>query len=674
MPDEKCSIEKGLSVEREGNPGGSCPKITFSRELEMEKVITKPTILARLDAPSHSDNHIKWSKSSVMMSKKSDLEGEEYDDFYDDDSFRENGSSASDGGQRSQVNTSYRPSRRNLESTDALRYQSVRSSIQGIKSPKDKEQSIGSLHSRSTGTLGRNKFPHSRELTTFMNSLLIWLAFAMKKGANVSLSKSLVQSIGPISLQVILIVMNMVTIHVADMAATIFLADKLTSKGYSMASCGFMHKKPLSRFAFSNQLSLNSPCRMLLSRMSLIWIILEGMMILSPFGASGVSVESVREIANMVPCILLDSSQVRDRLYPSIETSLGVAEFIFGDALGCMRSQSLCTDQGSQFAFGPQLVGAIKDGDTIVGPGYTAFINTHCDCYNVSDAAVVEAGLLTPEDQRTLLNGIIERDFPFAMVGRVMNQTTRGELNLTTIYGKLSTCGGYSSEFMSVCTTTISQFQNSQIMATFLTDGTTASIALVHSDLISIDKVQTANISSIAQAIKAVSTQGQLYNIPSTTPGMMSTLMYWSSSNLISIDPALFNTGVETHIAILLRAAFQRTFRQRGSSCPRKINAPNSSFVFFQTWASYSVLICGITQLLFTVTALGYSLTWLTMKRPITPAMRGTANAQEHVLWQNLDVVVKIGESVDTIGEVVGKIRMDSVKMVRDLINGREYC
>ncbi|KAI8854156.1 hypothetical protein BC829DRAFT_218902 [Chytridium lagenaria] len=506
---------------------------------------------------------------------------EEYDDFDDDDNndddddgFEEDGSNSDNSrGQMSQVNVkseeekkdqtmfveSYRPTRRNSEITDALlRHHSMRSSIQGSKGRREREQSIGSL--RSMGTLGKGKFPHSRELSettgtkikqlliiilsTGMNGFLIWLAFAMKEGANVSFSRGLVQSIGPVLIQVILIVMNMVTIHAVDLAAMIFIAEKLTSKGYSMAACGFMHKTPLSRFSFSNQLSLNSPCRTFLSRMSLIWIILEGMMILSPFGASGITVKTVREIANMVPCILMDSSQVRDRLYPTVETSLGVAEFIFGNALGCMKSQNPCTDAGSQFAFGPQLVGAIKDGDTIVGPGYTAFLNTHCECYNISDTAVVEAGLLTREDQKTLLSGAAERDYPFAMVGRIMNETAGGELKMTTTYGKFSNCGGFFAEFMSVCTTTISQFRNSQVMAAFLTDGTTASIALVNSEPVSIDEVQTANISSVSKAIKAMSMQGQLYDIPSTTPGMMSTLMYWTSSNLISIDPSLFDTGL----------------------------------------------------------------------------------------------------------------------------------
>ncbi|KAJ3210299.1 hypothetical protein HDU67_005418 [Dinochytrium kinnereticum] len=534
-------------------------------------------------------------------------------------------------------------------------------------------------------------------ITILTNMILIWLALIMRKGVTIVIPRTLLQSIGPVLFQLVLIVVNMVTVSALDEAAMILLASKLTTTGYSMAACGFMHKKPILRLSFSNQLSLNSPCRKVLSRAALIWVVLEGVKILSPFGASGISVKTVRETANMVPCILFDSTKIRDQQYPTIESSLGVAEFIFGNALGCLRSQRVCTEEGSLFTLGPQLVGAIKDGDTIMGPGYTAYISSVCECHNISDSTTVEGGLITVQDQRALMTATNEKDVPFSLLTNTMSLMNNGsQLVMRTVHGNVPNCGGFHVEMMPICTTTISKFRNTEVLATFLTDGTTASIALVNSEMTRFEDVQTAQISSIARALSGMMEQGHVYSTPSITPGMMNTLMYWTSSNLISIDPSLYDVGIETHIAILLRAAIQRFFKTKGASCPRRVDSMGSAFVSFETWSSYCILVSAVIQLMFSLFALGLGSTWLFTTTPITPALRalsdpsyfltllsdspftsnlvGTANAQEHVLWQNLDVVIKIGESVDTIGEPVGRIRMGTKKMVRDLKNAREYC
>ncbi|KAJ3218779.1 hypothetical protein HDU67_004027 [Dinochytrium kinnereticum] len=616
-------------------------------------------------------------------------DGEKYDERPDDDISQEGGF------RRERSPSYYKPTRRPSISGGSYS-RKTKNSLRPIPSK-------GSVHhSRSTMTLGKGKFPHSRELSETlgskvrhliimfaaiaMNMLLIWIALAMKAGTTVAIPRSLIQSIGPVLFQLILIVVNVVTVHALDEAAMIFMASKLTSGGYSMAACGFMHKKPILRLSFSNQLSLNSPCRKSLSRAALVWALLEGVMILSPFGASGISVKTMRSVANTVPCILFDSTKLRDRRYPTIETSLGVAEFIFGNALGCLRSQRTCTDEGSHFTFGPQLVGAIKDGDTIMGPGYSAYLSTACECHNVTDSHVVAEGFITAQDQRALMVAIDEKDIPFSLLSRAMNLTNNDtDLTIRTVHGNVPNCGGFYSEMMPICTTAITKLRNSQVLATFLTDGTTASIALVNSEFIQLEEVQTAQMSSIATALSGMMEQGQVYSTPSITPGMMNTLMYWTSSNLISVDPSLYDAGIETHVAILLRAAIQRFFQTRGSSCPRRVDSVDTAFVSFEAWSSYSVLIGAVVQLIFSLFALGLGCTWLLLKNPITPGLRalsdpsyfltllsdstfttnlvGTANAQEHVLWQNLDVVVKIGESVDTTGEPVGRIRMDTVKM-----------
>jgi hypothetical protein len=48
-------------------------------------------------------------------------------------------------------------------------------------------------------------------------------------------------------------------------------------------------------------------------------------------------------------------------------------------------------------------------------------------------------------------------------------------------------------------------------------------------------------------------------------------------------------------------------------------------------------------------------------------------NAQTHMIWQALDVIVRIGESIQTVSEEVGHVAMDKPKLVRNLVNGKKY-
>ena len=54
--------------------------------------------------------------------------------------------------------------------------------------------------------------------------------------------------------------------------------------------------------------------------------------------------------------------------------------------------------------------------------------------------------------------------------------------------------------------------------------------------------------------------------------------------------------------------------------------------------------------------------------------LKGLCNAPTHAIWQSLDVIVRIGESIMTQDEAVGHITMDKPKVVRPLINARRYA
>jgi hypothetical protein len=146
---------------------------------------------------------------------------------------------------------------------------------------------------------GMSKYPNAREicettatkmqgflailLVVFINSILVYFGNAMKVGVRVSISPKTVQYTGGVFVEIMLLLTNSLTIHAFDTAVAILLASRLTHKeGYSMASCGFMHERHFKRLSFTNQLSLNSPCRKTLQRLSFLWILLEAVKITSP--------------------------------------------------------------------------------------------------------------------------------------------------------------------------------------------------------------------------------------------------------------------------------------------------------------------------------------------------------------------------------------------------------
>lgn len=86
---------------------------------------------------------------------------------------------------------------------------------------------------------------------------------------------------------------------------------------------------------------------------------------------------------------------------------------------------------------------------------------------------------------------------------------------------------------------------------------------------------------------------------------------------------------------------------------------------------------------------------WLLSVAPVVPAIRavkesayfttqlpystfgdnlhGLCNASTFATWQSLDIIVQIGESVETTTDRNGYITMDKKKLVRPLVNGRKY-
>lgn len=109
---------------------------------------------------------------------------------------------------------------------------------------------------------------------------------------------------------------------------------------------------------------------------------------------------------------------------------------------------------------------------------------------------------------------------------------------------------------------------------------------------------------------------------------------------------------------------------------------------------SISVFILGFQIIVTMISGLAF-IPWMLSSNPILPAMRfmkekiymialiktckvnfggdQLCNAPSFQIWQSLDLVLKIGESVQTINDEAGHITLDKPKMVKALVNGRRY-
>ncbi|KAJ3215734.1 hypothetical protein HDU67_010372 [Dinochytrium kinnereticum] len=399
--------------------------------------------------------------------------------------------------------------------------------------------------------------------------------------------------------------------------------------------------------------------------------------LLSPFGATSLFGQSVRFLSTPSKCIEFEPVRIRDREWPTFNYTTGVAEFVFGTALGCMRSEGDCGFRGSNLIYGPQLLGTVNDGDTIVGAGFQLNISASCECINIDRDNT--SALFVASDVPAIVNAIKTLNAPFLLHSR-----------------NVDLCGGDSSYLLPVCSTVLTDVTDINVASSFATGGSTASISLVVSEYIGKREVQSSTIPPFANALRTIFVPGMIHELPSTIPGMIPTILYWTSSNLISTDPILLDAGMETTISMLLRSGIQRTFQTKANDCPRRVSDSFRSKVHMQFSGALTMFVSGALQLVAALFSLCCAFLWLFEKAPITPAMKtlekptyfsnllcespfaaniyGTANASRHSVWQNLDVVARIGEALDTSDDTIGIIRMDRPKFVREFINGKMYA
>jgi len=540
-------------------------------------------------------------------------------------------------------------------------------------------------------------------LSVACNAVLIWLISQLQTvdGVYLGLDEGAVHAAFGVSLEILLLIANILGLIAMDAGAAASFGYLLCQKqGTSLAVCGFSQAPALKKVNFAQQLSLNSTVRKILSRLSLFWFTMEAMKLLTPLAATGIHAETPRHDDGTINCIIFrQEGELIDRGWPNIDAASGVSELVFGKSLGLMRSQENVNI--TSFVMAPQLIGAVNDGDTLLGDGFIVEILTSCTCKRANTAAELIADGFDSTLAASFLDAYESMNDEIGVISHFVEN--ENNITVTTALHGYGICGGYKTRELPVCTTEFSNHIHATIQMEYGTDGTPASIASLYANIR--ERKGPANITWLAHALNSMFPTSPTLNgngtdlsityLPPTVPGMINPIMYWTTSDLLAINPSLFEAGIETFFSISLRSGIMRTFDTYGSDCTKNVAIENTSQVHISDYAAIAAYIGLIFQLIMSVGGCLAFVPWVISQSPIGPAVRiiqhseyfttflrnssiasnleGLCNAPKHSIWQALDVNVRVGEAVGSRDEVVGTLTLDKPKMVRELINGRRY-
>ncbi|KAJ1569151.1 hypothetical protein HK405_009222 [Cladochytrium tenue] len=447
-----------------------------------------------------------------------------------------------------------------------------------------------------------------------LNALLIGVVILLSEGIVVPLDAPLIQHYAGVFVEVVLLYSNILTMKALKHSASCVFGYLLSAqKGFSLVVCGFVQTPPFRKLKFAQTLSLTSPSRKILERLSGLWIAIDLLKLLTPFCAISIYATTFgvyNDVSNCVYFVQDEQIGPVDRKWPTMAVQSGVGEYILGSSLGIMRSES-------------------------------------------SDPAVASEDIVAAGVDSLLVNEVIQHyegaRFATGLIFGISEQQEQS-FTISNILTGVDVCGGTELEtsFPLVCSTKIDNHVVAELQILFSTDGTPASIA--------------------ADTVKL----------------------------LVGTDLSMVEAGLETTYAILFKAAIQRCYSARATQCPR-MNSQQShkSTVMMQHEGVTCAVILLAAQLAVSlVSVLSYGL-WFGSESPIGPAVRATrdyvyfltlfssselacalcelGNAESYAIWQELDVVARIGEGIHSLLNTVGQIVIDKPNLVRALQNGRRY-
>jgi len=459
------------------------------------------------------------------------------------------------------------------------------------------------------------------------NSAMLVLIFKLQSGIVINnlTAEQVYQYLGVI-FEILLQVTIYLTVKAMDQATSVFFGFLLSSKnGFSIAACGYVHTRSLQKYEFSTKLPMRSYSRKVFQRLSLIWLLVESFHILALYAASQFQANQISSQNDVADCMYFtQAGKMVDRKWPTFQTEFGVAEYVFGTSIGHMRSEEAV--DVTEAIFPPTIISGVNDGDTILGPGFSVKISTKCVCAKSSEPdELIEMGVPAFYSKQASTYYKFQSLTPDIGMSFAVDYDA-DQVNITNVISGMPVCGGYNASFPLVCSTRIYDHFNVNATVEFMTDGTPASIAMKKtladpsSERANIDKwLGPAFANIIGCKNRTMATHG----FPPQIPGSMSTLLWWTTPNLIAVDASLLEAGMETLYSILFRGSIQRSYNTQGKVCQRTNTALSSSsnvalaqagFATAATFIAIQTFICGVCILAF--------LPWLLGNNPIGPAIK----------------------------------------------------
>ena len=530
------------------------------------------------------------------------------------------------------------------------------------------------------------------------NVLLLTLCNFMYAGIVVNIDKTLSETFGCIILEMLFIITNYLTHEALDDGASAFFGYRLCSRqGLSIATCGFFQCPAIIKPLYANEISLSSTIKKTLTWASSLWVLVYIFEWVNPLTPITVTVGPLRSDYGSTPCIVYTQHYMpADRLTPTVSIEAGVSEVVYGSALGIMRSEVSGVNITTA-VISPQIVGAVNDGDTILGPGFTIDISSSCSCQTVTSANDLHSSLnMTLSDATTLYNQYSTLYHQSGMASFLYSSSS--QINVISILSGVHLCGGLNGTlmFVPVCNTTMQNHLFAEVLVTYMTDGTTASIAAKTVQIIKTGDAADIGTWASTAMTNVLGGVASASFLPDLVPAVMNPLLWWTTPNLLSADPTLLSPGIETMFSILFRGSVQRTYSSKGDSCSRNIEIEGLSVLYFTGLGFYIATAGVITQIFVAFLAFLGFIPWLLSNNPILPGVRllrdktycmalltqsellndaeELCNAPAYSFWQLVDVVCRLGECPETCDDPeYGVITLDNPRKVLPFKNGKNY-
>jgi hypothetical protein len=529
-------------------------------------------------------------------------------------------------------------------------------------------------------------------LALFLNLLLLVFALVLvsEEGFVVHFHEMEMplEQVTPVLMVSLMILVHLLTYQGFTDSLAVYFGIRLSQpQGYTFAAVGMVQSSFWSKLTFANHVTPGKGAKGLFTKISLGYLLHSFLLFIPVFSVLEMG-SRTREIdeGTLSCAVYHQNGKQMDRGWPTSQIAMGTAEYLFGTSIGRLRSQESVPH--TLFVSPPQLLDVCEDGTTIMGPGFTAQIDTECVCAG-SPFVLAENGIPS-QDASQYVDAYTSIGLHAGMINGIYwnNQS----IEIYTLLTRTHLCGDGP---IPLCTTKIHSLYHADIQVRYMTDGSSASLAPQRAHVL---KVQgKAQLEWLYRGLVWLH-GGNITTtlLPSTTPNSVNSLLWWTTPNTMVVSPSLVEAGIETTFAILSKAAIQRSFLTQGKLCQQRIVLMDELVASLTPKGFLITLLFVLGQCGMQCVAMYWTGMWFFQKElslagiqcchcpwylssflcaPILSVRVQELSATlDDAFWSRLDVTVRVGESISTLEDPdFGIIVADKPKLVGSLSPTKLY-